>query len=262
MLFLAPDCSSSFPAFGRRESGLLPENLDKTLAHLITALCFKSRGPTHLNKNFLAWTCFAGKHYEATDPSDLLKAKTRVAERILHAFAEIKAANSSDRNNNHIIAFCVEREAIREVLSSLKPEDIQLLVKNPIASEAQVPCVDEDLYGKSGFRSFLRKNALSILAQLKPGSENYVYEKIIRENGKKRFTARGMMCIPKIILLIDKLRCYIIILVTVDGVEYVAESTNSSLRAGNVAARKAIKSLNTSGRPTYFITLVRCKRHW
>ncbi len=169
----------------------------------------------------MAWASFAGKHYEASDPSDLLKAKTRVAERILRTFAEIKAADGSDGNSDYIIAACSEREAVREVLSSLTPEDIQFLSKNPCVSDAsssksdnghqedQDIRVHKKLFDRREFKTFLRANALSILAQLKPGSENYAVEKIIKENGKKRFAGRGMMYIQHIqnfIFLIYKLR--------------------------------------------------------
>ncbi len=184
-----------------------------TVVNLISALDFKSRGPTYHNQNFLAWASFAGNHYEATDPSDLLQAKTRVAERILRSFAEIKTADGSDGNSDYVAAACSEREAIREVLSSLTPEDIQFLLKNPFVSDASSSKSDnghqedpdirvhKELYDKRGFKIFVRANALSILAQLKPGSENYGFVKEIKANGKKRFTASGMMFNINLILL-------------------------------------------------------------
>jgi len=80
-------------------TGLLaPANPLEALQNILPTLMLKS---AHYSNNFVAWASFAGQHYEAAHPSNLLLAKSGIATRILHnfiahhAFAEETQAGTS-----------------------------------------------------------------------------------------------------------------------------------------------------------------------
>jgi len=70
----------------------------EALQNILPTLMLKS---AHYSNNFVAWASFAGQHYEAAHPSNLLLAKSGIATRILHnfiahhAFAEETQAGTS-----------------------------------------------------------------------------------------------------------------------------------------------------------------------